>query len=163
MDYYAVICLVPMFIFALAASQGYDGFGFWTTFLWTISALSATIGIYVYRGQDVDALGFIGMFYLILPICILANYRSHVTLSRLFADIYTVTAAPIHSAGWMLNVFLRVSTKGSIPLKIPSPWPIINHKPQQSKSWETIQDKRIRRWRKLTRKLNVSQKGANED
>lgn len=163
MDYYAVICLVPMFIFALVASQGYDMFGFWTTLLWILSALSATIGIYVYRDQAVGATGFIGMFYLSLPIFILANYRSHVTLSRLFADIFTVTVGPAHAAGWLFNIFLRHSTKGAIPLKIPSPWHIVNHKPRRSKSWEIIRDKRIRRWRKLARKLNVSRKGENED
>ncbi|MGP9723112.1 hypothetical protein ACT3SZ_03720 [Corynebacterium sp. AOP40-9SA-29] len=163
MDYFAVACLVPMLLFGLLASQGLDMFGFWTTLLWILAAMSAAIGIYIYNAPEGGLLGFIGLFYLSLPIFIFANYRSHVTVPRLFADIYTVTAGPIHAVGWLFNRMLHRITGGAIPLKIPNPWPIVNYKPPTSRSWDIIQDKRTRRWRKLTRKLTASQEGENED
>lgn len=150
MDYYAVACLIPMFIRALLASQRVDMFGFWTTLFWILSALSAAIGVYIYRGAEGGAIFIVEMFYLVLPIFLLANFRSHVTLLRLVADVYTVTAAPFHLAAWASNKLLNQVTKGSIPLKIANPWSILNYKPTTSRSWEIIQEKRKRRWSKVT-------------
>jgi hypothetical protein len=148
-----------MFILALIASQGFDMFGFWTTLLWALSALSATVGLYIYRSGEYGFIYYVGIFYLFLSICIMVNFRSHATAGRLLADIYTFTIGPFHALAWISNRILTFLTKGALPSLVPSPWSVINYKPASLKSWDIIQDKRADRWRRIKRRITDSQRG----